>query len=262
MSASSTYTGSEILPSADLNVDHMFYLYKQGIEAQQKRCFKRAFRCFRPLLPFLATEPLLWVRIVEVCIYALYDECDSDTRTVAVGHPRILKCGLIRLNNGKIFLELTDFTTIYTLLRLADEGITLEFASEAVTVALALVSTSPDSGLRLSTMSLAAFVALKQGRVRYAAKLADDIIYTDGVSKDFLLRGVMYKVECYFAECRYDEALCNLMSIAECDEELLPYVNFNRCVIHCAKGEYDIALTQWMVSFIYIYIYIYIYLFI
>ncbi|KAL6732161.1 hypothetical protein Aduo_002953 [Ancylostoma duodenale] len=174
----------------ELTADQVFLLYRKGVTEQRKGNFSLALHCLQPLIPFFCNTPLIWVRIIEIGIRLLY----YRILLLCIYHKFVAFPFQDNVNEGKILEIYGSGRTRRVVLapkghnngarpsaafyaQIADQaGITEDYLESIAGVLLSLTHKTKNRQLRITSLSLAAFVALKMGRYHYAADLAHKMI--------------------------------------------------------------------------------------
>ncbi|EYC15913.1 hypothetical protein Y032_0035g3041 [Ancylostoma ceylanicum] len=176
----------------ELTADQVFLLYRKGVTEQRKGNFSLALHCLQPLIPFFCNTPLIWVRIIEIGIRLLYYRVELLFPYLCYKFIAFLFQD--NVNEGKILEIYGSGRTRRVVLapkghsngarpsaafyaQIADQaGITEDYLESIAGVLLSLTHKTKNRQLRITSLSLAAYVALKMGRYHYAADLAHKMI--------------------------------------------------------------------------------------
>ncbi|KAJ1360844.1 hypothetical protein KIN20_019931 [Parelaphostrongylus tenuis] len=174
----------------ELTVDQVFSLYRKGVTEQRKGNFPLALHCLQPLIPFFRNTPLIWLRIIEIGIRLLYHKDNiNDARIVDVygsGRTRRVILAPKRSSSSSD----PPLSALYA--QIADQaGITEDYLESISGILLSLTRKSLDKKLRVASLSLAAYVALKMGRYHYAADLAHRMIDEEETTEDGSMMALM-----------------------------------------------------------------------
>ncbi|KAK6731447.1 hypothetical protein RB195_007736 [Necator americanus] len=228
----------------ELTVDQVFLLYRKGVTEQRKGNFSLALHCLQPLIPFFCNTPLIWVRIIEIGIRLLYyrDNVNEGRILEVYGSGRTRRVVLAPNghNNGG-----RPSAAFYA--QIADQaGITEDYLESIAGVLLSLTHKTKNRQLRITSLSLAAYVALKMGRYHYAADLAHKMIDEEESIGNCSMTASMYLMECMVSSGPFDIAL-KVMSVdgterqaGECGSYPI-WAVINRCIVLCANRKYHEA---------------------
>ncbi|RCN45857.1 hypothetical protein ANCCAN_08154 [Ancylostoma caninum] len=189
----------------ELTADQVFLLYRKGVTEQRKGNFSLALHCLQPLIPFFCNTPLIWVRIIEIGIRLLYyrDNVNEGKILEIYGSGRTRRVVLAPKghNNGAC-----PSAAFYA--QIADQaGITEDYLESIAGVLLSLTHKTKNRQLRITSLSLAAYVALKMGRYHYAADLAHKMIDEEESIGNCSMTASMYLMECMVSTGPFDIAL-------------------------------------------------------
>ncbi|VDO66465.1 unnamed protein product [Heligmosomoides polygyrus] len=227
-----------------LTADQVFLLYRKGVTEQRKGNFSLALHCLQPLIPFFCNTPLIWVRIIEIGIRLLYyrDNVNEGRILDVYGsgrNRRVVLAPKSSLAHGR--------PSVAFYAQIADQaGITEDYLESIAGVLLSLTRNSANRKLRITSLSLAAYVALKMGRYNYAADLAHKMIDEEESIGNCSMTASMYLMECMVSTGPFDIAL-KVMSVegterqaGECGSYPI-WAVINRCIVLCANRKYGEA---------------------
>ncbi|XGW24288.1 hypothetical protein V3C99_006018 [Haemonchus contortus] len=229
----------------ELTADQVFLLYRKGVTEQRKGNFSLALHCLQPLIPFFCNTPLIWVRIIEIGIRLLYyrDNINEGRILNVYGSGRTRRVVLA----PKTYHHSSGRPSAAFYAQIADQaGITEDYLESIAGVLLSLTSKTSNRKLRITSLSLAAFVALKMGRYHYAADLAHKMIDEEESIGNCSMTASMYLMECMVSTGPFDIAL-KVMSVdgterqaGECGSYPI-WAVINRCIVLCANRKYEEA---------------------
>ncbi|CAB3408322.1 unnamed protein product [Caenorhabditis bovis] len=185
-------------PQREVALPDVYQLYTCALDAHLFGRYREAFALLKPTMPFLATSPILWIRITEACICEFYEETFMFTDTyerLFFNKPRINE-----LSNRRSFNEM----------RPRHPDMTPHYAESAACMALTMAKCSKNPVIQYSAAQNFAFMMLKLRKYRDALDIIQWIVVTIGnralpmAQMSILL---LYKAEAHYYLGDYSKAI-------------------------------------------------------